>query len=315
MKLGKNCKNIKIKFVIVAPPTLNGGGPIVLHELYKCLNLSGYKTKMLYYYKEENPSRFLNFLFSIKLKFAQIVKKVLNIFFKTKYDTRILNYKMKIIPKVDDNTLVIYPEVVYGNFLKAKNVIRWLLYHYKYGNDQKAFGENDLFITFRDVFNDKKLNPDNLKLYLTYFDFNLYQNYNEQNKTGTCYIIRKGSKRQDLPKSFDGIVIDHLREEDKVKVFNKCEKCISYDTQTAYSQIAALCGCLSIVVPEPGKSRKDYLEQDDFIPGVAYGFSESEISYAKETMGLVKEKFEKDNINSLKNVQDFIKLCQEKFKF
>ena len=41
-------------------------------------------------------------------------------------------------------TIVIYPEIVKGNPLMAKNVVRWLLYHYPYANDNSAFSKNDL---------------------------------------------------------------------------------------------------------------------------------------------------------------------------
>jgi len=33
--------------------------------------------------------------------------------------------KRKLLPCVSKNTIVIYPESVYGNFLKAKNVVRY----------------------------------------------------------------------------------------------------------------------------------------------------------------------------------------------
>ena len=72
------------------------------------------------------------------------------------------------------NTIVVYPEVVYGNFLHAKNVVRWLLYHYKWPNDTKAYSKDDLFICYREVFNDLTLNPKGYEVQITHFDSDLY---------------------------------------------------------------------------------------------------------------------------------------------
>ena len=108
-------------------------------------------------------------------------------------------------------------------------------------------------------------------------------------------------------------MIDDLPETEKVEVFNRCERCISYDTQTAYASIAALCGCLSIVVPEGGKTWRDYLKNEDKIPGVAYGFEEQELEWARTTSSDVIKRYERVNQDGLKNVRKFIGECEQLF--
>lgn len=212
------------------------------------------------------------------------------------------------------NTVVLYPEKVYGNFLKARHVVRWLLYYNPYPNDEKAYGKDDLVIAFRSIFNDEKLNPKGYQLQISWFNNQLYRQYNYGKREGNCYIIRKGANRNDLPTHFDGPVIDSLSEEEKVQVLNKCAYCYSYDLQTFYSAIAAICGCISVVVLEPGKEKEDYysvadLENQD---GVAYGNTLEEIKRALATCDKLLEKVNFVAHNA-REIDIFLALLQAKF--
>ncbi len=220
--------------------------------------------------------------------------------------------KVKIFrsPFVGRNTIVVYPDYVYGNPLWARKVVRYFLYFNQFPGDERAYGKNDLFICFRKLFNDWDLNPQGLEVCVSGYDLNLYKRTNYGKREGKCYIIKKGHNREDLPKEYDGYVIDQYYEEaDKVRIFNETEYCISYDTQTAYSTIAALCGCISVVVPEKGKTRKDYLLESDKGYGIAYGFSDEEISYAKKTMSLVKGRLEEINRTGIEETRKFAEIC------
>lgn len=212
------------------------------------------------------------------------------------------------------NTVVLYPEKVYGNFLKARHVVRWLLYYNPYPNDEKAYGKDDLVIAFRSIFNDEKLNPKGYQLQISWFNNQLYRQYNYGKREGNCYIIRKGANRNDLPIHFDGPVIDSLSEGEKVQVLNKCAYCYSYDLQTFYSAIAAICGCISVVVLEPGKEKEDYysvadLENQD---GVAYGNTPEEIKRALATCDKLLEKVNFVAHNA-REIDIFLALLQAKF--
>lgn len=308
-----------MKFLIVSPRQ-NAGGPIVLHALCKYINELGYDAKIfyseVYKYDDSNKLRFwvkwvhrtIKDFFSIfRVKVLKSKSPKLNGYI----NESVQGCPRKYLPFIDDDTVVIYPEVMYGNPLKAKNVVRWFLYYNRF--DDSAYDNSDLFICYREIFNDWRLNPQGIVLKTPYFDFDRYKRYNYGERKGKCYIIRKGCNRTDLPEKFDGIVIDNLLEEEKVKVFNECEYCISYDTQTAYSQIAALCGCISIVVPEVGKNREDYLNANDNVFGVAFGFSENEINYAKDTQNHILASFKKVNLDGVNSTKDFITICKNKF--
>lgn len=296
-----------MKFVIVSPRQKYGGA-IVLHSLCKNLDLLGYDSRI--FYNEANTT--VRGLFGTCIFLCRTIVFLLRDL-KDKKIESVKGCKRKFFPFFSNDTVVIYPESVYGNPLRAKKVVRFFLYHNKYTEDQNAYGKKDLFICYRKQFNDWKLNPNGYELHTPYFDLDLYRRTNYGERHGTCYIIRKGKHREDLPKSFDGPIIDDMPEERKVEIFNSCEKCISYDTQTAYSSIAAMCGCLSIVVPEKGKGRNDYLKADDVVYGVAYGFAEDEIAHAISTANRVKELYEKQNVEGIKEVKKFVNICEEYF--
>lgn len=196
--------------------------------------------------------------------------------------------------------------------MKGKHVVRWLLYYNKF-QDNDIDIDKDMFVCFRHEFNDLRLNPKEITLYCPYYNLELYKQTNLGKRSGKCYIIRKGRDRVDLPKTFDGLIIDDMFETDKVRVMNECEYCISYDTQTAYNRIAALCGCISVVMPEPGKGMDAYRNQYDKRYGIAIGFAQEQIQYAKETVGLLLEEHMNINRLSQESVEKFVKICHERF--
>ena len=307
------------RFVIVSPES-NNGGVVVLHALCKCLSELGYDAKMFYVRDVEYRDKKNYWIRYIKYRYAKLLgvffsqfRYAYNTYSKSFEDLPITGCKRKIIPWVSKSTIVVYPEVVYGNILNSKKTVRWFLFHNKYTKD--AFSEDDLFICYREIFNDWELNPEGKQVLLPYFDLELYKRTNYGSRKGKCFIIRKGRGRTDLPKIFDGPVIDDLPEKEKVNLFNSCEYCISYDTQTAYSQIASLCGCISIVIPEKGKTRNDYdLPKDNSgMKYVAFGFDNNEIEKAISNVDSVRDWFEKINVDSYSQAKLFVEYCNEHF--
>ena len=308
-----------MKFVIFSPRQCCGG-PIVLHALCKYLNELGHNAKIFYsdvsLYYEDNKFGYWRKLVwhavqdGMRLFRAKVLKEVsprLNGYI----DESVRGCPRKYLPFVDEDTIVIYPDMVYGNPLGAKKIVRWFLYHNRF--DDNAYNKDDFFICYREIFNDWRLNPEGIMVQTPYFDIDKYKRYNYGKRSGKCYIIRKGGCRNDIPASLDGIVIDDLLEEEKVKIFNESEYCISYDTQTAYSSIAALCGCVSVIIPEEGKSKVDYRTESEKNLGVAWGFDEKEILWARETQKELLNLYISINKSGLESAKNFVEKCKERF--
>lgn len=321
---------MKKKRIIIANTCFYCGGMIVLSELCRCLVKQGYNAKLFLFYGVPQSEKDLK-LFKytrigllvnyFKLLFARLL---VHLFPKAGFQKRyfpdyftarhLSGCKIQANPFFSKkNTIVLYHETFFGNPLKATHVVRWFLLHYPHENSPNAFNKNDLFICYREIFNNNLLNPSKRRVKLNYFDHNLYKQYNFGPRYGSCYIIRKGKNRTDLPTSFDGPIIDDMTEEDKVDTFNKCEFCYSYDTQTFYSCIASICGCKSIIVPEPGKSKNDYRGADDRPHyGVAFGNSKEELNWAESTRKDLIDCLNYEEVNK-KNTLLFIKYINDYF--
>lgn len=223
-----------------------------------------------------------------------------------------MNYYNNDFP-IDDNAVVIYCEGTQGNPLNAKNVVRWMLsklgqnvpYSHVY-----TWGKNELVYYFN---SEEKIakNPEKLgniyKLLNVIYVNPLAINHNLPSREGTCYTIRKlfethGKHKQHVhpPNSFE-ITRAHTQS-DYISIFNKHKYFISYDSLTFLYVIAALCGCVSIVIKVDGLSKEDWLNTtvvaeylkesgENTLYGIAYGAEDLE--NAINTLHLVREQWNK----------------------
>lgn len=319
---------MKKKKIIIVRPYHNYGGPLVLSVMCKLLMEHGYDARLFYVNNLPKKDTIL-FFFWIQWAYfivvSSIKRMICKIFNGASFlsSQRFQHYayvpvkgcKIQHLPFFNkNNTIVVYPEIVYGNFLKAKQVVRYLLYFNKYQGDSHAFGIDDLIICYDQRYNDWSLCPSCNVIQLKYFDNNTYKQYNHEERNGKCYIIRKGRNRKDLPTSFDGEVIDNEMSEDEiVRIFNNSKFCYSYDLYTFYSIIASVCGCISIRVMEPGKSKADYVLDVSNPPyGIAYGDSPEEIEWAVKTRHILLDSLNYEESNQ-KAITDFIELIKKHF--
>ncbi len=314
-----------MKFLIVTPRQRSGGS-IVLHKLCKCLQNQGHESSVFYICRHcfADDSVMMSWLICILYNFADFVAKQVfllscflsggrcKLFAKYFYEP-VKGVNRKWSPFISEDTIVVYPEIIFGNPLKAKYVVRWFLFHYRHKGKPHAYGKNDFFICYREIFNDPDLNPKGHTVCLGHFDSDLYCQINYKERSGCCYIVRKGKSRPDLPETWDGEVIDDYSEEEKVAVLNSVRYCYLYDTQSFYGQVAAACGAIPVVIPEPGKNRGDYLGTDEVCYGVAYGISKSEIEYALSTREKCLESLKAINSWADDQAKLFVKLCEQRF--
>lgn len=302
------------------------GGTLVLSSLCRLLINKGYDARLFIVHEfpgsDTNKKKFwilwlrYNILYNLKKLLYSLIKKTKYARtkrFETLYINHVHGCRIQYNPFFEKkNTVVVYPEVVYGNFLKAKKVVRWLLYNYKYG--ENAYSNDDLFICYREIFNSNTLNPECKKVCISSFNNKIYYKYNFGDRKEKCYLLRKGKSRNDLPDEFDSEVIDDNTSEcDIVRIFNEYKYCYFYDTQTYYAVIAAVCGCIPIIVLEKGKKRSDYLSSSDNVGyGIAYGDNPDEIEFAISTRENLLSSLDYTEINEF-NVNKFIRYVEEYF--
>lgn len=296
------------------------GGPLVLSVLCSVLRKLGYDVSMyitagatLDNKKPKIETLIKQIIISVLILItrSRVIRKLLRKTLKT--SILIDGCKYKIVPFFNkDKTVVLYPDVIFGNPLKAKMVIRWLLYFNRYTNSAQ-YSKDDLFIAYRKKFNDITLNPEENIVKIGYFNKNLYRRYNYSERKGNCYLLRKGKNRPDIPKEFDGPVFDNNMSDEKwVEILNQCKYCYSYDTQTFYNYIAAICGCIPIVMMEQNKSIDDYIGPEDDHYGIAFGNTDDQIKYAIDTRKILESKLDYTQKN-IENAEFLVKLIKQKF--
>ena len=209
--------------------------------------------------------------------------------------------------------VIVYPEIIDGNPLGGDHVVRWFLNKPGRLTGRIDYGPGELYFYQQEIFNDPDLNPggDGGELTIVSVMDDIYHRSNFGKRSGTCYILRKGRARAPDPSQLDGPVIDEMPHREIAKLFNECEYCISYDLHTFYSYYAALCGCKSIVVPEPGLDRASWQPIEEFTSGVAYGMDD--IDRAESTKPRLREVLKQIEDKNLAAAAAFHRRCERFF--
>lgn len=301
------------KFIIFTPPyDEKKGGTICLHQLANMLNKLGYEAYIF-------PS-FENILFS-KRDFLIPSLKLLREFgrslqkFKVNKDFITPIYDGSIKSIQSDEWIVIYYEQVSGNPLGAKNIVRWLLHQPGYHTGTINYGFNEFHVKFNEAVRDFHYPNCQLASFLMpiiYYPLNLYNlNDTAENRYGTAYCIRKGKGKQIRHDLTDSVLIDNLPHQEVAQIFKRVKTFISYDSYTAYSRFAALCGCDSIVIPDDGVSLQQWYPDPKDRYGVAYDFED--INFARETRLLLKEKILNEIRQSMAIADSFAEKANDYF--
>jgi len=281
-----------MNFVIYAPSYReDSGGIILLHKLCHLLNEMGYKA---YLCPDRNK---------IKPGFKNSID---NLFRVVKYKT-FPKYISPIATSavLQEEFVAVYPETVEGNPLNCKNVVRWLLHKPGYHTGVVNYSSGELMF----VFDQNCIEPGygiDPKNELSFLSMHSAYNSNGINRrSGSCYMMRKGKGRTLVHNSCDSIKIDDLDHEEVAEIFKKTRYFYSYDEFTLYSQYAALCGCISVVIPETYNSRKEWVEKHPISKyGIAYGLNDTK--HAVETQHEVLKYFENVEEDSLQAIQRFV---------
>ena len=300
-------KRSMIKYILYVPVyDEKVGGVIALYKLCKILLDMGFDAKM---WPMDKPP------FSDKLSLRKRVSRYLRWHTRTRWKLKRYygEYNLPIGRRRDlEGAVVVYPETVSGNPLKASNVVRWLLNKPGILTGSIDYGENDLFFYYNEHFNDLNINPHQKnKLRVVELFSDIYKQYNFGARKGSCYLIRKGQNRLHDQHEEGAVKIDGMSHHEVAKIFNECECFISYDLYTMYSRYAALCGCLSIVVPEPGLSKNEWRPEEELTYGIAYGFDDLE--WAVNTRGKLLESLSRTESESKESVRKFAELTQKYF--
>lgn len=262
---------------------INGGGPVVLHKLADVLS-------------SLNPETYIVCDFTYSGSNAKTI-------------SHNDSYGMAL----EEDCVVIYPEVVWHNLLNAKNVVRWILYYPGAHSGTKEYADMEHVFLYHKEYgkNSKYQNNPILNIFQPRTDFFYDKNFE---RSGDCFLLKKGSIKH--KNTMDGFYIDSLLSNENthyllLNIFNRYERFISYDPHSYYSIMAAMCGCTSIVIPDPDISESEFFKNEFVKYGISYGFENEKWSF--DTKHIVKEHMNTLYEKSLNTVIDFHNYCLNTF--
>jgi hypothetical protein len=196
----------------------------------------------------------------------------------------------------DEDTVVIYPEMIIRNVLQAKRVVRWILYgshlyDYYQPNESVYY-----FAPFcHNNFPNKLLQCHHIPSSLGF--------PTEARTQESCFVVKKGEKSQFIRNQLalnpaNGTDIFSLKQHSEiVELFKKTKYFHCYDPASFLVVIALLCGCIVIQHPYiEGETREQWEHSVGFsfigkVKGLAYG--DEDLSYAESTIHETPEYFKK----------------------
>jgi hypothetical protein len=302
------------RYLVFAPPYKEiRGGAIVLHKLCHLLNTLGAKAEIFPLFENHEINR-LNVWQTLpqflRRSFRWSVKPfATNPHLNTPVTRSIGSYKDK------DDWIAVYPEVTLGNPLGARHVVRWLLHNPGFHKGTFYFGSGELIYKFNSAIQDfhypgSVLSSHHLEVIHYPLEFYNLDGVVEARK-GTAYCLRKGRHKKLQHSADDAILIDGKSHREVSAIFKRVERFISYDTYTAYSRFASLCGCDSIVIPDEGVTLDQWYANPQDRYGVSYGFDG--IEEARATRSKMRERILAQEEKSLNTVRVFISETQNLF--
>lgn len=207
-----------------------------------------------------------------------------------------------------DDWIVVYPEITFGNPLRARNIVRWLLHNPGFHSGRIGYGPNEFHIRFSRDFQEFHFPWCTLSenvLTVMSVNFDLYNTENvAENRSGSAYCVRKGAGKRAQHDLTNSILIDDMSQAEIAQVFKSVKTFYSYDTRTTYLHLAVLCGCDSVVIPDDGVTETEWQPDELLRSGIAYG--EENIEEARRTAYRVKPLLEELEKRSAEHTLSFM---------
>jgi hypothetical protein len=207
------------------------------------------------------------------------------------------------------DSIVVYPEIVKDNPLKATKIVRWLLAKGEVPGDGYTISFSRAISTEHDVF------------HLNVLDETIWHPNSEgpSRRLGRIYEpvwLGKaeywGSKIRD--EDFGKTLITRQWPSSQfglADLFRRSRLLVSYDTLSSVNTEAAMCGCPVLIIPNGPYSREEIARGEMGMDGIAWG--EEELPRAIATLPDVMVSYQKVASGRSKAVADFIERTQSRF--
>lgn len=322
-------KRIHYKYIILAPSySPNSGGGIVLHKLCDMLNSKGERAWIC-------PMVFWNYFLSSDNAIKTIIKRIFHPIYTLRafkrlvylcrncetnsfWNTPVVNpFKLFFNFGLSDY-IVVYPELLSGNILGAKNVVRYLLHNPGHFTGRVGYGTGELYFRYSNSFardfkpaEGSRISPHVITISTT------PEYYNMQDvaakREGIAYMVRKGKGKTMVHDVNHSIFLDGKSHEEVAAVLKRVETFISYDPITGYSIFALLCGCKSVIILGEGETPETYHPDLEMRRMFAYSLDDTHVNL-QEAIKWAEDRSKNQMEVSNKAVEIFISESQQFFQ-
>lgn len=203
----------------------------------------------------------------------------------------------------DPNFIAVYPEIYHGNQSGANTVVRYVLN--KPGvmatngiAGPRLFGPNDKVYVFSKLYDTFGVDDDHL-MFLPIINTHLFKDQGKK-RPNKCVFVGKGTDL-DIPETKGLTRITRELSMDQgalADYLNTCQVMYSFENPTAMNEIARLCGCRVVFIPEGATIKYTEEELEKYEPsnkGIAWGVGkdkEFDVKAFREHYMSLKEMFE-----------------------
>ncbi len=215
---------------------------------------------------------------------------------------------------VKEDFTAVYPEVISGNPLGAKNVARWVLNRPGVLGGDKIYHKSEQIFSYSKILNSSIKNKISGNLYLPTIDETLFfpGDLPAHQRTLECYYVGKSSWKPgyiDPGKAFE-ITSKSPERKDLGKIFRVTKVFFCFDNMTALVYEAIMCGCPVVLIPDGSLSRQDFDLYELSPRGIAWGLDELES--ARADVAFVKAQYRDVKRLSETQLMEFIAITQER---
>ena len=211
-------------------------------------------------------------------------------------NTAVQNPDWELIPTINKfdrdrkRMIGVYPEIVDGNPHNCGTVVKYLLHLPGFHGGPKSFPQNEMLFVHSDLFNQRIKLPQERVLAFPYINTNVfydmrlcrkYRFYLSRKDNGVNYPDRRiadvpsiGTGKENDGKDGQLLLSERL---------NKTEVIYCYDNITAMVDIARLCGCAVVLIPDNFWTEEECKCFNGWgVGGIAYGVENED--HARETV-------------------------------
>ncbi|KAI9010038.1 hypothetical protein DFJ74DRAFT_685698 [Hyaloraphidium curvatum] len=231
-------------------------------------------------------------------------------------------YATPLLPKWLDpaDGIAVYTDVVRGNPLRAKRVVRWVLFFPGGISGAPAASEysaDDLIACYTAAYCREFSWRPTVPLAVVDLYLDYYRDLPRPpggRRNGTLWYSKKlsytvGGKRLERPEpdlSGKDVLDYSVTKRARLERFATAALFVSYDPATYRSVEAALAGCPSVVVPFPGLDRATYVRDFGRFIGRGVGYGLEEGGRSMETMGGVIDEARESLAKQREDVDGFV---------